>query len=95
MATKDAGTKTYCMLASFGVFYQASREIETFPQIARPTYLRIWQTPLSPDRVIVAIVNDHNLPAVATIEVAMGCLAVPCRYAFWSERSSSLRPTTT
>jgi hypothetical protein len=44
------------------------------------------------DGVVADSFNDHDPPAVATIDLALGCLAVPCRYASWSERSSSLRP---
>jgi hypothetical protein len=56
MVAKDTRTKTYCKLATFGVFHQAIPEIENLPQIPRPTYFRIWKTPLFADRVV-----DHMI----------------------------------
>ena len=76
MAAKDgiAGTKTYRKLATVRVFHQAFREIGKLRQTPNPTYFRIWKMPQIADRVVVHApsFNDHDLPAVATIEVALG-----------------------
>jgi hypothetical protein len=52
MAANDAATKTYRIHASFGVFRQAFREIESLPQIPRPTFFRIWKTLLIANVVV-------------------------------------------
>ena len=52
MATKDARTKTYRMLATVGVFHQAIRVIEGVPQMPGQTSFRIWKTPLIADCVV-------------------------------------------
>ena len=57
MATKDARTETYRILATFRVFHQAIRDIERFPPIPSPTYFRIRKTPLLADCVDVPATN--------------------------------------
>ena len=88
----ETRNRAYHILATIGAFHQAIRGTESLPLIPRPTYFRIWQTPLITDRVVADSFNDHDPPAVVTIDIALGCLIGPCRYASWSERSSSLRP---
>ena len=50
--TIDDRTKTSRKLATLGVFHQTIGEIEDLSQIPRPTFFRIWITPLIADRVI-------------------------------------------
>jgi hypothetical protein len=53
MTAKDARTETYRILATFRVFHQAIRDIQSFPPIPSPTYFRIGKTPLLADCVDV------------------------------------------
>ena len=52
MVTRDAGSKTYRIRATVGVFHQAFRESQGLPQIPGPTSFRTRKTPLIADRVV-------------------------------------------
>jgi hypothetical protein len=52
MATKVGRTKPFRILACVRFFHVAFREIENFPQILSPTYLRIRKTPLIADHLV-------------------------------------------
>src|ERR1035437_1414677 len=62
MGTKDTTIKRYRMLATVGVFHQAIREVESLPQIPRPTYFWIWKTPLIAESFV-----GHARPAFSKL----------------------------
>ena|ERR1017187_2259343 len=65
MVARDAGTEMNGKLTIVGVFHQAFRETERFPQKPSLAFLRIRKTPLIADRVVGHTISN-SIPAMAS-----------------------------
>src|ERR1017187_10490384 len=62
MVARDAGTEMNGKLTIVGVFHQAFRETERFPQKPSLAFLRIRKTPLIADRVVGHTIRNSVRP---------------------------------
>src|ERR1017187_7024916 len=62
MVTMETRNRAYRILATFGVFHQAIRNIERLSSVPRPTSFPMWNRPLDTDRVV-----DHGFPAFSKL----------------------------